>query len=164
MSDKDNVTPITPGIQGYKRVEGSYEGASNAVYRVLKENGFDENVKGKGWIELIILARFTDEGAMFHTVQASRVIAEPAPTKLEAPAFTILRMMALANSLSPDAYIQVATIGEMDTLDKELRSITPEQAEALVDGDEDEQLGVVEILKCQASYDALKAIFQRGAK
>lgn len=160
MNDKDNVTPITPDIpdiEGYKRIEGQYTGAADAVHRVLKDHGFDDQAKNRGWIELTIVARFSDEGAMFHTVQAKGIAMG-----LAAPGLTLLRMMALANDLPRDYFVLIATVNELNILDKELHSITPEQAEALVDGDEDEQAGVVSVLNCQASDAALKAIFQRG--
>jgi len=126
MNDKDNVTPITPDIpdiEGYKRIEGQYTGAADAVHRVLKDHGFDDQAKNRGWIELTIVARFSDEGAMFHTVQAKGIAMG-----LAAPGLTLLRMMALANDLPRDYFVLIATVNELNILDKELHSITPEQA------------------------------------
>ena len=163
MSD-DNVVPINGGkkdvqnIQDYRRIEGTYTGPADAVQAILKSNGFDDHVKGKGWIELTVIGRFDDEGCVFHTVQARAVALQ-----VKAPGLTLLRLLAADHEKDRDFYAKLANEGELNILDQELADATPEQLTALACGEQEEVDGVIAILRCQRAARVLNNIFKRGS-
>ena len=74
MSDK--VTPIAPGIENYQRLDEPYKGPADAIYRTLASQDFDKviNDHGEGWVEVRIIARFSETAAVIEQVHLSEVV------------------------------------------------------------------------------------------
>lgn len=173
----DNVTPMFPGQEGMTRLKGRpYTTPSAAIADVLAMEDFNKTVVDAGWIELRIVAQFGKEGCMFHTVQASRVImngpvdplnaaiaqalpsADVVPFRgVDAPAIYALREMAEANNLPRNHFLNSATVGDMEVLDRELRGATEDEIDVLIDGSED---GIADIVK-NKDWAASNAILER---
>lgn len=187
MDDKkteDNVTPMFkdgPDVTGMQRINDEpYSTPSRAIALMLKKGGFDTEALNRGVLDIRILAEFNDTGAMFHAIQASVVPPQPSqlseaiarvpveamapadPPKIDAPAFTVLKMMADDNGLPRMHYINLATVAELDTLDKTLNGASVEDLRTLAAGEEDDQQEVVSRLEAQDAHAILFALFNRG--
>ena len=177
MSNNDLPTNETPKVTRLHREvpetasrlpDEPYTTPSRAIAAVLKKGGFDEEAIDAGLLEVRILAEFGKEGCMIHAVGAVRVPPPsnmlgdaisnamtadlknvPKEIKLDAPAMTVLRMLADKTGHNRSHYVNVATTGEITDLDAQLRDASLADLELLVHGTSDDQLMVAERLKAQ---------------
>lgn len=74
---KNNVVPLAPAIRRAMAEDQvrEYPGASIATAMMLQQEGFDHAalMANGNWIELRIIAKFSETGAMFHTMQSRLV-------------------------------------------------------------------------------------------
>lgn len=163
--DKDNVTPMFPDIPRSSSIKATglpYTTPSAAIEEVLKLNNFDTAVINKDWVELRIIAKFSDVGAIFHTVQARGVemkITTPEGTPVDNPAHRVLVCMAGDNGLPEDYFYEKANIAQMDTLNAELADATDDELIILAAGDDNERLTLVEAKGWQKSNRILGILF-----
>jgi hypothetical protein len=78
VSDEKKVVPIRPipGLAGMHKIEEVYTTPAAAIHAVLDSKDFNEKAIGKGWVQLNIVAKFSETGAMFHTINMSQVMME----------------------------------------------------------------------------------------
>ena len=56
------------------KIGQKYAGPSQAIKDLLDSQDFNTACKTGGWVEVKLVARFTDDGAMFHTLEMSHAI------------------------------------------------------------------------------------------
>lgn len=162
---KDNVVPLAPAIRRalVEDQAAQYPGASIAVAMMLQQEGFDHAaIMANGhWIELRIIAKFSETGAMFHTMQSRLVLlpgeqppeqgsdpgSEPKPSseaqpeqskapiapKAEgSPAMRALRLLADMQIEPRNHFIEKVSSDDLATMDEELATATTEEIYNLV--------------------------------
>jgi len=164
----------TPGGQETIMIDTGreYTTPSAAVADALAHMGFDDNVVGKGPIEVRIIAEFQEGGAMFHAMGASSIVlrqsapesaesgtpdaqpgAEPAPTTPEvsgtAASTMVLRSLAEARGRNRNHYMLKATVAQMNELDLALDGISQDEVDALIAWDNED-----DILLLHLNFDA----------
>ena len=76
MSDDKKVVPlfppgsVPPHLQGMQ-LGKPYTTPSQAIKDLLDSQDFNQACKTGGWVEIKIVARFDNAGAMFHTLEMS---------------------------------------------------------------------------------------------
>lgn len=133
-----------------------YPGASGAIKALLEQNGFDQQMIDKDWVEIRIIARFTDRSALFHTVQARQVTL----TERQDPSETILKMVAAANGWQDNVLVAEATAEEADKLRSLLETVNEDLMLKIVlqdEGWEDE----IDARNLHELPDILEAVFNR---
>lgn len=158
----DKVVPINPSIpnlQQFSRVDHPYSGPADAVHHILEVHNFDQMVVNKNWVELTIVARFSDTGAMFHTVQARGVVMIEDVPAGDRPGFQVLIFMAQDNNVPNNFYVNKATIDQMHVLNQELADASPEELYTLASGEEEEIEKLVKEKGWQKSHGILNDLF-----
>lgn len=181
---KDNVTPIRPtepvGPAQQRVTDEPYSTPSRAIALMLRKGGFDKEAIGKGPLEIRIIAEFSETGAMFHQIGAMQLPPRPSPIseavneglrkptpapaslKIDAPAMTVLKLMADDNNMTRGHYINLATAGELTALDRELQDASMEDLETLAAGELEAAQAVAYRLKATQTIGILNTLFERG--
>lgn len=159
MSNDDKVVSITKNQappMSLPPAPGPYPGASGALKAVLDSNGFDEAMLDKGWVEIRVVARFTDKSALFHTVQARPVVLN----EREDPAVTILKMVATANGWLMEALVGEVSASEADELRTLLKDVDEDHMLVIAMQDEGWESMVLE-RGLERVTDILEEVFHR---
>lgn len=124
----DKVVPIRPPVAALELQGEPYKGPAEAIRDLLVKHDFESNVVDKGWIEVRIVARFTENGCIVHTLQARQVDMTPA----DAPAVILLKGIAKTNEWPDDALLSRASSEDLDTLNRLMGGFTQDELISVV--------------------------------